>query len=49
MTAATPPAKSTMRDNDVKALAQADVARALAEDVGTGDLTAGLILSLIHI
>ena len=33
-----------MRDNDeVKALAQADVARALAEDVGTGDLTAGLI------
>ncbi|WP_156371831.1 carboxylating nicotinate-nucleotide diphosphorylase [Acidovorax sp. Leaf78] len=32
-----------MSDNDVKALAQADVARALAEDVGTGDLTAGLI------
>ena len=33
-----------MKDNDeVKALAQADVARALAEDVGTGDLTAGLI------
>ena len=33
-----------MRDNEeVKALAQADVARALAEDVGTGDLTAGLI------
>ncbi|GAA4423184.1 carboxylating nicotinate-nucleotide diphosphorylase [Acidovorax lacteus] len=27
----------------VAALAQADVARALAEDVGTGDLTAGLI------
>ncbi|CAN7356281.1 carboxylating nicotinate-nucleotide diphosphorylase [Acidovorax sp. LjRoot117] len=32
-----------MSDNDVKALAQADVARALAEDVGTGDLTAVLI------
>ena len=30
-------------DNDVAALAQADVARALAEDVGGGDLTAGLI------
>ena len=48
MTAATvpahSPAKTTMRDNDdVKALAQADVVRALAEDVGTGDLTAGLI------
>ena len=32
-----------MNDNDVRALAQADVARALAEDVGSGDLTAGLI------
>ena len=32
-----------MNDNDVTALAQADVARALAEDVGAGDLTAGLI------
>lgn len=31
------------RDNEVAALAQADVARALAEDVGSGDLTAGLI------
>ena len=32
-----------MNDNDVTAPAQADVARAPAEDVGTGDLTAGLI------
>ncbi|HRM83727.1 MAG TPA: nicotinate-nucleotide diphosphorylase (carboxylating), partial [Acidovorax temperans] len=32
-----------MNYNDVTALAQADVARALAEDVGAGDLTAGLI------
>ena len=32
-----------MSDTDVMALAQADVARALAEDVGAGDLTAGLI------
>ena len=32
-----------MKDPDLAALAQADVARALAEDVGTGDLTAGLI------
>ena len=30
-------------DVALQALAQADVARALAEDVGTGDLTAGLI------
>ena len=29
--------------NDIAALAQADVARALAEDVGAGDLTAALI------
>ena len=32
-----------MTDTEVMALAQADVARALAEDVGAGDLTAGLI------
>ncbi len=32
-----------MTSPDVQALAQADVQRALAEDVGTGDLTAGLI------
>ncbi|UCV00200.1 carboxylating nicotinate-nucleotide diphosphorylase [Acidovorax radicis] len=31
------------QDNDVTELARADVARALAEDVGGGDLTAGLI------
>ena len=30
-------------EDDVLALAEADVARALAEDVGSGDLTAGLI------
>jgi nicotinate-nucleotide pyrophosphorylase (carboxylating) len=29
--------------NPLQKLAQADVARALAEDVGDGDLTAGLI------
>ena len=43
MTAVLQPATLPMNDNDVTALAQADVARALAEDVGTGDLTAGLI------
>ena len=31
------------QDNDVTDVARADVARALAEDVGSGDLTAGLI------
>ena len=31
------------QDNDMAAQAQADVARALAEDVGTGDLTAALV------
>ncbi|EER58111.1 nicotinate-nucleotide pyrophosphorylase, partial [Acidovorax delafieldii 2AN] len=31
------------RDETVAALARADVARALEEDVGSGDLTAGLI------
>ena len=43
MTAVLQPATLPMNDNDVTALAQVDVARALAEDVGTGDLTAGLI------
>ena len=43
MTAVLQPATLPMNDNDVTALAQADVARALAEDVGAGDLTAGLI------
>ena len=43
MTAVLQPATLPMNYNDVTALAQADVARALAEDVGTGDLTAGLI------
>ena len=39
MTNSNPPSRGT----DVAALAQADVARALAEDVGAGDLTAGLV------
>ena len=39
MTHSTPQSQET----DIAALALADVARALAEDVGTGDLTAGLI------
>ena len=43
MTAVLQPATLPMNYNDVTALAQADVARALAEDVGAGDLTAGLI------
>ena len=43
MTAALHPANTPMSDTDVMALAQADVARALAEDVGAGDLTADLI------
>ena len=43
MTHSTPQSRDTARDTDVAALAQADVARALAEDVGAGDLTASLI------
>ena len=43
MTAALHTAPPFLNDPDVQALAEADVARALAEDVGTGDLTAGLI------
>lgn len=34
---------SDFSEGDIQALAQADVARALAEDVGTGDLTAALV------
>ncbi len=43
MTNLTHPPQGTAHDDDVTTLARADVARALQEDVGAGDLTAGLI------
>ncbi|MBP7454189.1 MAG: carboxylating nicotinate-nucleotide diphosphorylase [Ottowia sp.] len=39
----TSPTTAPFTDSDVAALAQSDVARALAEDVGAGDLTATLV------
>ena len=43
MTVLQPEPQAFFRHNDIDAIAQADVARALAEDVGSGDLTAALI------
>lgn len=43
MTEALHGVNTPMTDSDIAALAQTDVARALAEDVGAGDLTAGLV------